>query len=156
MSGYINVKDIIPSIELRNEAQIVKTLTDADTWYIIDDVNFNNYLSPNLFTFTNGYITYIGTEPTNIKFWGESLFKVNSTDVVTYGLFVHDGTSEYLIPNMESKFDVAFANKTCSVGINGKGDIKYGDKLAVKIKCSTAGKILTIDSLHVFIEGSLV
>ena len=135
--------------EVRNTAPIAITMTTADTYYIIKDSTFLNYLTPIDFTFsaTTGKLTYTGTEDKKIAFWGDSIFKLNSTDEVTYSLFINDTET----PHMQSIFDVGFSNKSNLVGINGVGIVSNGDTLSIRVKCDGTGKIITVVNLHLLL-----
>ena len=137
--------------EVRNETDIVLTLTDADTYYIVKKSDFINYMTLKDFTFdaATGKLTYTGTSTKKIAFWGESIFKLNSADTITYALFMNNTAA----PNMNTHVDVNHANRTNSAGINGAGVVSTNDTLSIRVKCDVAGKEITINSLHILIKS---
>ena len=137
--------------EIRNETDIVLTLTDADTYYVVKKSDFINYMTLKDFTFdeATGKLTYTGTKTKSIVFWGESIFKLDSADTITYSLFINNAA----VPNMNTPVDVNHSNRTNPAGINGAGLVSTGNTLSIRVKCDAAGKEITINSLHILITS---
>jgi hypothetical protein len=122
-------------------------LTLGDTYYKVlgtfVDTGLNDKFTPN----ADGSVVYNG-EPGTLKIFGTADVTLNGPNKLTFALYKND----VLIPEAQTPHDFDAANKSENISITGAITIATNDKLQVWAKSSSAGDVLTPQTLNMLLE----
>ncbi len=144
--------EIAVGFQVHNSAAFTASLTDADTYYTLDNANLFMDIK-HKFSFSDGIMQYEGDKKARINFDGAAdIQALDRRSRVTFAMF----RNESIDSNEITPTDFTNLDRLKNISITAIMDLDPGDQMSVRAKSSEASNGVNVASFHFSGKGHYI